>query len=78
MPATQGRRGREATNVLGMQISVVLREAVPDGGLESVALGEAVQVEPMKSKLKVPGTERLILKCDDLLSVFAYISYLRR
>jgi hypothetical protein len=40
--------------------------------------GTAVQVEAMKSKLKAPGTERLILKYDDLLSIFAFKFDLRR
>jgi hypothetical protein len=31
-----------------------------------------VQVEPMKSKLKAPGTKRLKLKYDILLLSFAY------
>jgi hypothetical protein len=34
--------------------------------------GKAVQVDPMKPKLKPPGTERLKLICDDPLSIFAY------
>jgi hypothetical protein len=34
--------------------------------------GEAVQVDPMKLNLKPPGTERLKLKCDDPLSIFAF------
>jgi hypothetical protein len=35
-------------------------------------LGRAVQVEPMKPKLKPPGTERLTLERDELLSNFAF------
>ena len=31
------------------------------------AIGEAVQVDPMKLNFKPPGTERLKLKCDDPL-----------
>jgi len=31
-------------------------------------LGRAVQVDPMKPTLKAPGSERLKLECDDLLS----------
>ena len=34
--------------------------------------GRAVQVEPIKPRLEAPGTKRLILKCDDLLSSFAF------
>ena len=43
--------------------------------------GEAVRVEPMKSKLKAPGTpgtKRLKLKHDNLLSSFAFKFNLRR
>jgi len=41
-------------------------------------LGGAVQVDPIKLKLKPPGTERLRLKCDILLSSSAFKSDLRR
>jgi hypothetical protein len=34
--------------------------------------GRAVQVEPMKPKLKAPGTKRLKPKHVDLLSIFAF------
>jgi len=34
--------------------------------------GKAVQVEPMKPTLKPPGTNRLKLKYDELLSIFAF------
>jgi hypothetical protein len=34
--------------------------------------GEAVQVDPIKPKLKAPGTKRLKLKYDELLSTFAF------
>ena len=40
--------------------------------------GEAVQGEPMKSKLKGPGTKRLKLKYNVLLSSFAINFNLRR
>jgi hypothetical protein len=40
--------------------------------------GRAVQVEPMKLRLKAPGTERLKLKYDDPLSNFAFTFNLRR
>jgi hypothetical protein len=43
-----------------------------------IAPGEAVQVEPMKFKLKAPGTKRLKLRYDHLLSMFAFNSNLRR
>jgi len=37
-----------------------------------------VQVDPMKLKLKPPGTYRLKLNCDDPLSIFAFKFNLRR
>jgi len=37
-----------------------------------------VQVETMKPKLKPPGTKRLKLKCDVLLSTLAFKINLRR
>ena len=38
----------------------------------------AVQVDPIKPKLKPPGTHRLKLKCDTLLSNYAFKFNLRR
>jgi len=40
--------------------------------------GRAVQVDPIKLTLKVPGTKRLKLKCDGPLSNFAFKFNLRR
>jgi len=40
--------------------------------------GRAVQVNPIKPRLKPPGDERLKLKCDILLSTFAVKFNLRR
>jgi hypothetical protein len=40
--------------------------------------GEAVQSEPMKPKLKAPGTKRLKLKYENMLSRFAFKCNLRR
>ena len=37
-----------------------------------------MQLDPMEPKLKPPGTERLILKCDVLLSTSAFKLSLRR
>jgi hypothetical protein len=37
-----------------------------------------VQVDPVKSKMKPPGTKRLKLNCDILLSTFAFQVSLRR
>ena len=42
-----------------------------------MALGEAVQVDPINPVLKVPGTMRLKLKYGKLLSSFAFKSSLR-
>ena len=39
---------------------------------------KAVQVDPVKPTLKAPGTKRLKLKYDELLSNFAFPSNLRR
>jgi len=41
-------------------------------------LGMAVQVEPMKPLLKAPGTKRLKLEYDELLSSFAFKFNVRR
>ena len=40
--------------------------------------GEAVQLDPIKPKLKPPGTKHSKLKCDDLVSNFAFNFGLRR
>jgi hypothetical protein len=37
-----------------------------------------VQVDPIKPKLKLPGTKHLKLKCDEPLSNFAFKFNLRR
>ena len=37
-----------------------------------------MQVDPIKPTLKAPGTKRLNLKCDELLSSFAFEFNLRR
>ena len=41
-------------------------------GRNGINQGKAVQVEPMKSKLKAPGTERLKRKYDNPLSRFGF------
>ncbi len=41
-------------------------------------LGKAVQVDPVKPKLKLPGTKRLKLKCHVLRSTSAFRFNLRR
>jgi len=40
--------------------------------------GRAVQVDPIKPSEKAPGTKRLRLKCDELVSSFAFKFDLRR
>jgi len=40
--------------------------------------GRAVQVDPIKPALKAPGTKRLKLKCDVLLSTSAFKFNVRR
>ena len=40
--------------------------------------GRAVQVDPMKPQLKLPGTKRLKLECDVLLSTSAFKFNVRR
>jgi hypothetical protein len=42
------------------------------------ARGEAVHVDPIKPKLKAPGTKCLKLEFDELLSIFAFKINLRR
>jgi hypothetical protein len=51
-----------------------------DGQMTGVmlGLGRAVKVDPMKPKLKPPGTQRLKLKCNILLSNSAFKFNLRR
>ena len=48
------------------------------GAHAAIGQGKAVQVDPMKPKLKPPGTKRLKLKCDILLSTSAFKFSLRR
>ena len=40
--------------------------------------GRTVQVDPIKPKLKLPGTKRLKLKCEGPLSICAFKFNLRR
>jgi hypothetical protein len=40
--------------------------------------GTPVQVDPIEPKLKLPGTERLKLKWDEPLTIFAFKFNLRR
>jgi hypothetical protein len=47
------------------------------GGSKSVMVG-AVQVDPMKPKLKPPGTKRLKLNCEIMFSISAFKYNLRR
>jgi hypothetical protein len=43
-----------------------------------LALGWAVHVDPIKPSSKPPGTKRLKLNCDEMLSKFAFNFDLRR
>ena len=52
-------------------------QADADGG-GARGRGRAVQVDPIKLTLKVPGTKRLKLKHDEPLSKFAFEFNLRR
>jgi hypothetical protein len=56
----------------------IRRDLAAGRGRRVGAPGKAVQVEPMKSKLKPPGTKRLKLNCDVLLSTSAFTIKLRR
>ena len=47
-------------------------------GADAAQRGRAVQVDPMKPKLKPPGAKRLKLNCDTLLSTSAFRFNLRR
>ena len=53
---------------------------IDDGCLHLLVsfLGRVVQIDPMKPKLKPPGTNCLKLECDILLSTSAFKFYLRR
>jgi hypothetical protein len=55
-----------------------LEVAGGDPGGHAVPRGRAVQVDPIKPTLKVPGAIRLKLKYDRLLSKFAFKCNLRR
>ena len=52
--------------------------STPTTGSTSATRGRAVQVDPMKPKLKPPGTKRLKLEYDGLLSNFGFKFNLRR
>ena len=47
-------------------------------GTRAAASGKAVHVDPIKPMLKAPGTIRLILEYDELLSTSAFKFNLRR
>ena len=61
----------------GCEAALAIKSALKADG-HRCAIGEAVQVQPMKSKLKAPGTKLLKLKYDNLLSNFAFNFNLRR
>ena len=50
----------------------------PHGKGSGGGRGRAMQVDPMKPKLKLPGTKRLKPRCDTLLSTHAFNFSLRR
>ena len=52
--------------------------AASDAEFDPLPPGRAVQVDPIKPTLKVPGTERLKLKYHETLSTFAFKFSLRR
>jgi hypothetical protein len=52
--------------------------AAAPGPLLDAPQGWAVQVDPIKATLKAPGTKRLKLKSDELLSSFAFNFNMRR
>jgi len=51
---------------------------VPPAGAARQPHGRAVQLDPIKPELKPPGTKRLKVKCDMLLSNSAFKLNLRR
>ena len=59
-------------------LASIFRRALLRADLESGPLGRVVQVDPMKPKLKPPGTKRLKLEYDGLLSNFGFKFSLRR
>ena len=63
---------------LGATVSGVSVYEVADTSAGHAALGGAVQVDPMKPKLKPPDTKPLKLKCNILLSTPAFKFNLRR
>ena len=75
--AAQDRRRAALEDTLAA--AAAAEHGAPGSGTAPVVdLGEAVHVESMRSKLKAPGTERLKLKYDNLLSNFAFKFNLRR
>ena len=60
------------------QIKLVPLQQGRDQHHPQAAVGRAVQVDPIKPILKPPGTKRLKLEYDGLLSNFAFNSNLRR
>jgi hypothetical protein len=60
----------------------VLQAGVPDGGggdhSAAAMLGRAVQVDPIKPKMKAPGSMLLKLRCDEPPSNFAFKFNFRR
>jgi len=61
-----------------MSATALWRGGAAGGGRAPDVTGRTVQVDPIKPKLKPPGTKRLNLKCDALLSTSAFKFNLRR
>jgi hypothetical protein len=61
-----------------MQLAPLHQGGFEDEGQLRGVQGKAVQVDPIKPNLKLPGTKRLTLKCDEQLSHFAFEFNLRR
>jgi len=61
-------------------VAGIISQAIVNGHevVVQALLSKAVQVEPMKPLLKVPGIKRLKLLCDKLLSSFVFNFNLRR
>jgi hypothetical protein len=74
------RRGTDFTFCFRFQLAPPPRgQGVCGAGAGDVPRqGRAVQVDPMEFVLKAPGTKRLKLECDKLLSSFAFKFNLRR
>jgi hypothetical protein len=62
----------------GQPTPTTTKTHIPGAAGGRFRLGRAVQIDPIKPKFKLPGTKRLILKCEEPLSKFALNFNLRR